>query len=168
LTIDFENNYHLAFINTRLLGKIYWLKEPRDFIQKKDLGPDADRMQKKTFLKKLDEKNGMIKSALMDQSFMAGIGNEYSDEILYQTKIYPRKKISGLSGEERERIFDTMQKVLEKAVEVGADHSKLPHSYLLSHRKKGGKCPEHDVKLKRIRAGGRRGYYCPVCQKKSD
>ncbi len=89
LLIQFINGDKLAFDDTRKFGKIGLTKHPDKFIQKKNLGPDALEINYKTFKEIFKNRKGIIKLLIMNQNFIAGIGNLYADEILYQSKIHP-------------------------------------------------------------------------------
>lgn len=166
--IHFDNGYHLAFNCMRMLGEIGLTESKENFIQQKNLGPDAhsDSFDLDTFKNLLNDKRGMIKSALMDQSFIAGIGNECSDEILYQAGIHPKKTTSDLSDSDVTRIFQKMQEVLKEKIESNMEHRTLPDSYILNHREEGAECPKCGGTIQKIKVSGRNGYYCPQCQEK--
>ena len=109
-----------------------------------------------------------IKTALMDQRTIAGIGNIFSDEILFQARIDPSLPTDALSASERERLFLQMRKVLESAIDCGAGSEqfveRMPGGSLLPERKKGGRCPRCGSPLKIFKLGGRTAYCCPKCQ----
>lgn len=162
LLIHFNNNYKLAFNCQRKFGLIESVKNLNQFIEKKELGIDPlDQSFTKTkFLELLDSKKGNIKTALMDQKFIAGIGNIYSDEILYQTGIYPGKMINKLSVKNKNDIYSSLKKIIYKAIDIKVDDNKFPKSYLLNHRKAGGNCPKCPGKIKKETIGGRSAYFC--------
>lgn len=163
---DFENGYHLAYVMPRKLGQIRLVKDAGAFIQAKQLGPDvlSDDFDFDAFREALAGRRGMIKSTLMNQEIMAGIGNEYSDEILFQAGIHPKTRVDELDEKTLRRIFKTMQDVLQTAVEHQANWDELPDSWLLRHREEGADCPRGDGQVTRIEVSGRAGYYCPACQ----
>lgn len=162
----FNNRHKLHYISKRKLGHVEMTENLDDFIQKKELGPDALDISEDDFVSLLKEKKSMVKSALMDQSVISGIGNVYADEILFQCKIHPKQKTTALSGSDFKNLYKNTRKVLEKAIEKNADPTKLPKSYLLPNREEGNDCPRCDGKIEKIKTGGRTGYYCPSCQKK--
>jgi formamidopyrimidine-DNA glycosylase len=106
----------------------------------------------------------MIKGALMDQKFLAGIGNVYADEILFQARLHPRTAVGDLSGEDLGRLFGVLETVLGTAIAARADPAQLPEGYLTPRRGKAGKCPRCGGALEKIAVAGRRGYVCPQCQ----
>jgi formamidopyrimidine-DNA glycosylase len=108
----------------------------------------------------------MIKSALMDQSLMAGIGNVYSDEILFQVGLHPRAPVKELGEGEREELYRTVTEVLETAIDRQAKPEEFPAGYLTPHRHDGGKCPQCGGEVQRVKVAGRGAYYCPCRQGK--
>ncbi|OPL19618.1 MAG: hypothetical protein AVO35_09900 [Candidatus Aegiribacteria sp. MLS_C] len=164
LILDFDNGYHLAYDDQRKLGRIGLVMDIDGYIERRNLGPDALGIDLETFLKAYEDRRGAVKSALMDQSAMAGIGNIYADEILYQAGINPETRVAELDDDAMERLFRNMNKVLKKAVECGAKPDCLPDSYLIPHRTKGGTCPRCGREVTRTKVSGRTTYYCPYRQ----
>jgi len=105
-----------------------------------------------------------IKSALMSQERIAGIGNIYSDEILFQARLYPKAKANQLNDRILERLFTGINEVLNTAIESQADPGKLPRHYLIPQRGKGGKCPVCNGEITAMKISGRTAYFCPTCQ----
>jgi formamidopyrimidine-DNA glycosylase len=164
----FENGYQLAYLSKRKLGELEVISSVDKFIKEKDLGPDAldPDFDLAAFKKAVADRHAMVKTTLMDQEIMAGIGNVYSDEILYKAGIYPRTEIDTLDEDELTELFHTMKKVLKTAIKYDAKPDQFPDSYLTPHRHEGGHCPKCDAELKRVQVGSRHAYYCPNRQKK--
>lgn len=105
----------------------------------------------------------------MDQSQLAGIGNIYSDEILFQARLHPRTRVEKLSDKQIDELYRTMRRVLTTAIKKGTGSEvlleQLPPRYLLRHREAGGRCPRCGGKVQTLEAGGRTAYYCPKCQR---
>lgn len=162
----FNNGFWLAFNCMRMLGSIALFEDKKSFIEKKELGPDVyeDSFVLKDFSQLLDGRRGMIKSALMDQSLMAGIGNECSDEILYQARIHPKTKVSDLDDQQLQKLYKTMQEVLRVKIESNRKIENLPEEYILRHREEGADCPRCSGSISQVSVGGRTGYFCPNCQ----
>jgi formamidopyrimidine-DNA glycosylase len=163
LMFDFDNGSRLAFICQRKLGRVSLLGRGESIGTAKGLGSDALAMDFEAFRKALQGRTAVVKSALMNQKLIAGIGNLYSDEILFQAGIHPHTKVAKLDGKALERLFQKTREVLRTAVDLHADFEKYPDHYLIPHRKKGGKCPEGG-ELRRTKISGRTSYYCPRCQ----
>lgn len=163
LSVAFEEGC-LEFIDMRKFGKIGHTRDVERFIQNKRLGPDALDIDFKTFIGKFDKRKGLIKPLLMNQNFIAGIGNLYADEILYQSGVHPLSKANKLNDGKLKQLYQEMIKVLNKAIQYQDKPFSLPSSFLLSHRHPNGKCPDGGS-LKVIKVGGRTTYYCAERQK---
>src|SRR5918992_5542518 len=74
---------------------------------------------------------------LMDQHSIAGIGNVYADEILFHARLRPQRDIPALGPRELKRLFQSLRKVLKKAIEARADPARMPRSFLLPRRQRG-------------------------------
>ncbi|MDZ7700387.1 MAG: DNA-formamidopyrimidine glycosylase family protein [Deltaproteobacteria bacterium] len=166
LVIDFVNGYHLSYDCRRKLGRIRLIDDLDTFISEKGLGPDAldDRFDLKAFEGRLNNTRSAIKSALMNQEIMAGIGNIYSDEMLFQAGIYPKMKANQLDQTLIQKLFEVMKEVLKTAITCGANPDELPNTYVIPRRGKDGECPKCGTGLTRITVSGRTGYYCHQCQ----
>ena len=162
------SDYALLFLDKRKFAKVYLVHDSNEIKTLKKMGVDALAISLKDFLSVLDKKKSCaIKTVLMDQALIAGIGNEYSNEILFQAKIDSSRKCGDLTAAEKKRIYIKMRMILNKAVSFGGVN-KLPSSWLLYHIKisRDMRCPhnkEHLLKRKTI--GGRSAIYCPIDQK---
>lgn len=169
LRLDFDNGYHLSFDNQRMLGRVRLIADPEKFIADQKLGPDAlaPDLDRKTFESRLAGRRGRLKSVLMNQKLVSGIGNITADEILFQARLHPETPIDSLSEESRKALWREMRNVLKTYVERGAgsgDYSDLPRSYLLHAREEGASCPRCNGKIRKFTTAGRSGYFCPACQ----
>ncbi len=164
LLIIFTNGRHLAYSDPRLFGRFGLIDDLRAFVREKRLGPDALNIDQPAFLKIMLGRKSAIKARLLDQSIIAGLGNLYADEALFQAGICPDAK--SINEERLRLLFEWIQKVLQTAISVNANLADLPESYLLSHRYLGGSCPLDGTALMHIRIGGRTSYYCPGHQKR--
>lgn len=158
--------------------KVIPKKEIDDFLAKEKLGPEP--LEKSFTLKLFSEllkrrKGGKIKQVLMDQKFVSGIGNLYSDEILFFAGVLPTRKVSSLNKEEIKKIYQGIKKILPLAIKR---RGSSPDSYLDAEGKKGsylslvkvyqreGKpCLKCGAKIQRLKMAGRSAHYCPECQK---
>jgi len=128
-----------------------------------------------SFKEALSNKRGRIKSVLMDQTVIAGIGNIYSDEILFYSKIHPMKSVQDLSEKEKKKLYSAIIKVLTLGVKLRGesfsdyrrtlgqkgDYDKVRKVY----RRTGEECPSCGGKIERIKIGGRSAHFCSKCQK---
>ncbi|WP_300441028.1 DNA-formamidopyrimidine glycosylase family protein [Christiangramia sp.] len=164
LTLNFENGGKLSFICPRKFGKLFLTDSIEDFRKEKNLGPHASDLNKVEFLELFKRKKGSIKTALMDQSFIAGLGNLYVDEVLYHSGIHPKSKAEKLSEDELEKMYKNMVNVLETVTKSKTEGTSLPETFLRPHRTEGDDCPKCSGKIKMIKIGGRSTYFCPACQ----
>lgn len=164
----FDDESKLCYISRRKFGSISVIESISSFLEEKELGSDAMSMSKKEFTDTLQGKRGMIKTALMDQKTIAGIGNVYADEILYQCQIHPKTKIGDLNDDKLNDLYTKMKRIFKTAINNKADAKKMPNRYLITHRKEGKKCPDCEGEIERIKVGGRSTYFCPDCQTPSD
>lgn len=162
--VTFDNGFHLAFDCQRMLGKVDLVESPEALISSEGLGPDPFTLDFPAFRERLEGKRGAIKSALMDQRVFAGIGNVYSDEILFQSRIHPKTNTGQLVEDDLKNLFDDTHRVLQTAIECGANPDEMPDSFLLSRRSEGAECPGNNGRVEKIQVSGRTAYYCPVCQ----
>lgn len=170
LRIDFADGHHLAYINPRLLGRVGLARDLAEFITAERLGHDAldPHFDLTAFDGALAGRKRDVKSVLMDQEVVAGIGNLYSDEILFQACLNPRMRSDGLDPATRERLFRQIKGVLETAITCGAGTERfidrLPRSFLIPHRQEGARCPWCGGEIATAKFSGRTAYYCPRCQ----
>ena len=130
LKLIFEDHSKLAFTCPRKFAKLYLAKSVEEFQQSHNLGADALAITEKEFLKICDGRSGTIKGLLMNQSLIAGIGNMYADEVLFQTKIHPKTKVNTLSQKQLKSIFDKIEEVLKVVKEARIEGKRVPESYL--------------------------------------
>jgi len=161
----FNNDYNLAYISRRMFGRIDIAKSIESFIENKGLGPDAFKMTLEQFKEALKRRTGIVKNLLLNQSFITGIGNIYSDEILFKSKLSPRIKIDSLSESKIKELFENIKEILQVGIDKKGDLSNYPNHFLIPHRKKDDHCPICNNQIKRIEISGRHGFYCPNCQK---
>jgi formamidopyrimidine-DNA glycosylase len=161
----FEKHYCLAFEDQRKFGEIGLTEDVDQFLKKRRLGPDALDVDLAKFQNILARHRGAVKSILLNQKLIAGIGNIYADEILFRARMHPATQTSALSNKEVAELSRATRYVLRKAIEAKADVDHMPKSWLLPHRGKGGKCPRCCRELKSSTIGGRTAWFCAHCQK---
>ena len=162
----FENGYRLAYICQRMLGHVSLEKGPEQFIEREGLGPDALRMNADRFREIFRERRGMLKSTLMNQSVIAGLGNVYADEALFQARMHPRATFDQLAEDGLDILYHAIQDVLRTAVDRGSDARDLPETYLVHRRGQDEPCPRCTSSIRRTKVNQRSTYFCPRCQKK--
>lgn len=169
----------LRFSDTRRFGRLWLLKESEadtySGIEKLGVEP-LDKLLTAEYLNtRLGKRKKAVKECLLDQSIIAGIGNIYSDEILFTAGIYPARLANSLTMDEWERLAATIPKRISYFIEVnsitpeeylvtkGQDYRNTP--FLQVYGQEGKPCPKCGGTLCRIVVGGRSSVYCPACQK---
>ncbi len=172
-----EKEYNLYICDFRGLAQVKWVEDidEEEFI--KGLGPDVlyDDLPFDYFYDRLKRNRGSIKTLLMDQRFISGIGNIYAVEALFRAGISPHRPASSLSREEAKRLHRAVKEVISLAVKRAA----VPEKYLKddSHSpakkasweffvygREGQECRVCGGKIKKMKIAGRGTYFCPNCQ----
>jgi formamidopyrimidine-DNA glycosylase len=169
----FQNGFRLAFIDSRKFGRVGLADSVAVYRQEKSLGPDALDITLSQLQASLQKRKAPIKSLLLDQKILAGVGNWIADEVLFQARIFPAKPATQLTNAEFERLHTAIQNVLNTAIEQEAIYQNFPKSFLIHARgwddsalKPAERqiCPHHLEPLQINKVGGRTTYFCPVCQ----
>lgn len=173
-----DPDMELRFHDVRMFGNI-WLLEDVDNIEEldipglKDLGPDALGITLGQF-EELTRTKRSIKSVLLDQANLAGVGNIYADEACFLSKVHPATPANLLSSEQRARLWFSVKSVLKEGIKYRgsstsdytlSDGSK--GSYQDHHRvygRSGQKCVECETTIERVKVAGRTSNFCPTCQ----
>ena len=162
----FASTHCLAFEDQRKFGEVGFVKDVDEFLKKRALGPDALDLRLSEFRAIFEKHRGVVKAILLNQKFIAGIGNIYADEILFRARMHPATETSRLGDKAITKLFRATHHILEKAITAKADVNQMPRSWLLPHRGKGGKCPRCGRNLRSARIGGRTAWFCAYCQRK--
>lgn len=163
ITFGFSNGYRLAYVNQRKLGHVRLVEDFDAFIAEQDLGPDAIAIGRVDFTGLLSGGKGTLKTRLMNQSVIAGLGNVYTDEIFFQTGVHPGMAIDDVTPKIAAELWRTMRRVLRTAIDRRGDPQDLPDSWLTRHRD-DEQCPRCKRPLAQARIGGRTSRLCPQCQ----
>lgn len=174
-----DNGLMLALSDLRKFAKVE-LWDEKELMQSKEIreigiDPLSPEFTFQEFKKRIKSTKRKIKQALMDQSLIAGIGNIYSDEALFAARIHPERKANTLSEEEIKNLYQSIKRILKKAIEVGGesisdyrkpDGSKGGFDPLRKvYRREGEPCVRCKTPIKRIKIAQRSSYFCPKCQK---
>jgi formamidopyrimidine-DNA glycosylase len=139
-----------------------------------DLGPDAREISEAQFLAALEGRRGPIKSWLLNQQFLSGVGNIYADEALFDARLHPLTPAGRLSRQAARRLHRAMKKVLDRAVALQGtsfrdyiDIEGRPGSYrtrLRVYQRTGEPCRRCRTPIRRLVIAGRSSHFCPRCQ----
>ena len=167
-----DDGQDLRYVDREMLGKVYLLPPHRlaEIPGWEEMGPDADdpELTLERFRERIRRHPGELKPLLRNSRFVAGIGNAYSDEILWEARLAPFRRRSTLKAEEIDRLYDAMRSVLAGALErlrelVPPDIQTQHREFLRVHLRGGQPCPRCGRELRQI--GGREATtFCRTCQ----
>ena len=173
-TLKLGNGMDLRYHDMRVMGKVYCVGPGEESIipNFERMGPDAldPDLTLEVFKTRLRRFTGQVKRILVTDTFLAGIGNAYSDEILFDAGIYPFRRRTTLSDEEVENLYNSMHSVLAEATRVigermdGRIDLKI-RDFLKIHRKGGQDCPSCGGRIGEVKANQRMTNFCRTCQK---
>ncbi len=176
---DLDDGQQLRFRDVRKFGRIYLVDRPDSVTAV--LGPEPldAGLELADFRRLLARRSGRLKSLLLNQTFLAGLGNIYADESLFRARLHPLRRADSLTGEEQERLYDAVRAVLEEAIAdqgttlsdggyVDAEGQSGRHQERLAVYRRGGEtCLQCGTPIERIIVGGRSSHFCPTCQPES-
>lgn len=166
----------LRFRDVRRFGRLRCSTRQELDVLLKGLGPDAQQATEMEFLHAMRGRRGAIKSWLLNQQGVSGLGNIYADEALFEAGIHPLAQPDRVSPASGRRLYRAMQKVLKRAVNLQGttfrdyiDIEGRPGNYLQRlrvYQKTGGPCPRCGTSIRRIVIAGRSSHFCPQCQRR--
>lgn len=159
----------LRYIDRKRMGQLYLTENLAAVPGFSEMGPEALDVSRKVFLDRLGLFRGEIKGILARERFIAGIGNAYADEILWEARIHPFRKRPSLTGEETNRLYDSMRKVLLESIgrvraAMGEDIHLKPRDFFAVHMCDGEPCPRCGNTVSSITANRRITNFCRACQ----
>jgi formamidopyrimidine-DNA glycosylase len=168
----------LVFLDTRAFGRWHWVDDAQldDWPEWRKLGPEPLALAAEDFSKRLRSKNRALKPLLLDQTFLAGLGNIYTDETLFAAGLHPLTTASRVSDAEAKTLFREIRRILRAAIKVGgttvSDFRRpdgtegLFRFQLRAYGRAGEPCGMCKASIERIVVGGRGTWFCPSCQKR--
>ena len=173
MTLD-EGREELRFRDPRRFGRLRSLTPPELGKVLGTLGPDAQRVTEPQFLAAMRGRKGAIKSWLMNQHLVAGLGNIYADEALFEARIHPLSQPGRVSADKARQLYKAVRKVLDRAVRLGGttfsdylDIEGRPGAFLSKlrvYQHTGEPCRRCGRIIRRIVIAGRSSHFCPRCQ----
>jgi formamidopyrimidine-DNA glycosylase len=166
----------LRFRDVRRFGRLRCLTREEFEALFASLGPDAQQATEDEFLLAIRGRRGAIKSWLLNQQGVSGLGNIYADEALFEARIHPMAQPAHVSSAAARRLFRAVQKVLNRAVNLQGttfrdyvDIEGRPgnfHQRLRVYQKTGDPCSRCQTPIRRIIIAGRSSHFCPRCQRR--
>jgi len=172
-TIRIEGRQELRYLDFRDMGRIYWVGDlMKEVPGWAGLGPEADSVPAlgiDAFRKRLRRFRDELKDLLRNQEFLAGVGNAYSDEILFEARLLPLRRRATLKPADEEALFAAIPVVLSRAVEAilanpNYDESKQDRSFMSVHMKGGKTCPRCGHRISQIGSNREPLNFCRGCQ----
>lgn len=173
LLFDLEDGMQLRYLDQKRMGQVYYLPSNKleDIARLENQGPDVidEPLSLDEFHLGLKKFRGEIKGILTRGQLVSGIGNAYADEVLFEARIFPFRKVGTLSRDELERLHRAVYGVIENATATvrelaGEDVHKKQRSFLKVHGKGGEPCPECGYPVSAITANKRETNFCRKCQ----
>jgi formamidopyrimidine-DNA glycosylase len=164
IVYHFEGGYNLGFLNKRKFGWNNLTDDINAYQRRIGLSTDATKILQEDFLRALSRRKTAIKPALLDQKVTAGIGNWLADEILYQSRVHPGKKVPDLKEDEQITIYNNMRQILETSIAEQAIYRNFPKNYFIHIREVDATCHHTGVPVEKIKVGGRATYFSPKWQ----
>src|SRR5262249_25405436 len=155
VVFGFANHSRLAFRDQRKFGEIGLLKDVDEFLRKRALGPDALNINLSQFKGIFEKHRVAVKTILLKPKMITCTGNISADETHLRARIRQAKQARALKAKAITKLLRATRHILKKAIDSQADADRMPRSWLLAHRGKGGKCPRCGGSLKSSRIGGR-------------
>ncbi|MFO0878818.1 MAG: bifunctional DNA-formamidopyrimidine glycosylase/DNA-(apurinic or apyrimidinic site) lyase [Gemmataceae bacterium] len=177
LVADLDNGNQLRYRDIRRFGSVSVFRDRSEvdaFHQAQQLGPEPFDLDKSHWLEQLAGTTRLIKSVLLDQTVVAGVGNIYADESLFVARIHPTRRACDLKPREAERLRQAMVAVLARAIDrrgstirnyVGG--SGLQGEFqdeFQAYGRTGQECVRCQTPMECLRLGGRASHFCPRCQ----
>lgn len=161
----------LRFVDPRRFGRLCVIRGE----QFEAGGAEPLDVDLETFIRLFRGRKTPIKSALLNQKLLRGVGNIYADEALFRAGIRPRRRASTITRAQFQKLYGTVQQVLKEAIEAGGssvndyvDSNGDPGSFQFQHRvygREGEPCLVCRTPIRRVVIAGRSSHYCPKCQK---
>ena len=168
------NGQELRFRNPRKFGRVYLVQNQEDILGKLGPEPLEPSFTVELLTERLNGRSRQLKPLLLDQTFIAGVGNIYADEAAFDASLHPERRVDTLSPEEINALHHAIQKVLRLGIErEGASISQYikpdgtkgeMQNAVMVFRRTGQPCYHCATPIERIKLGGRSTHFCPNCQ----
>lgn len=166
LVVHLQNGSVLRFDDPRAFGRVWLVADPLEVTS--GLGPDALTVDESVFMQRLDRHCRQLKPLLLDQSFVAGLGNIYVDESLFRAGIHPLQTSAGLTAPQRKRLYQAIHNVMHEAVVCkGANIDGVFEAGCFPvavYGRAGLPCMQCGTSIVKLRVGQRGTHLCPQCQ----
>jgi formamidopyrimidine-DNA glycosylase len=158
-------------------GYAHYAEDLADHPMTSSLGPDFMSLSLTDFVDLLRGRRGGIKSFLLNQKHIAGIGNVYGQDPLFKAGIHPLRRINTLTNEQLEVLYHATRETLEESIDLGGshweqnlhgEHGRWDNSFFLVAYREGEPCPNCGTVVEKIKTGSTSTHICPSCQQLSN
>ncbi|NND05246.1 MAG: DNA-(apurinic or apyrimidinic site) lyase [Saprospiraceae bacterium] len=155
----------IGYDDPRKFSRILHIPNIQDYLVEIGLGPDALEISKDNFAQLFAGRTTTLKSVLMNQKLIAGVGNLYADEICYQARIHPATVAKQLASKHIEKLYDCMQRILQLACDRDAYYKVYPEDWFWKWRNDDQEILQGKGRIQKMKIGGRTTYYIDGYQK---
>lgn len=165
-----DNGHRLEFKDPRKFGKVFFTSNPMEIVGKLGPEPLADDFSAADFIELFKGRHGQLKPLLLNQQFIAGLGNIYASEACFRAGIHPARAADTLSAEELTKLYGAIRQVLRHGIVLkGASLDAVYRggefqNYFQVYGRDGEPCPQCGTAIIRIVQGQRSTFFCPQCQ----
>lgn len=169
VVFDLANGTQLHYIDQKQMGQLYLGRDLMAIPGYAEMGPEPLDISLEEFRERLRPYRGEIKGVLTRGEFVAGIGNAYADEILWEARLHPYRKRTQLTAVEVERLYQAIRITLLGAVDkvreaMGENIHEKPRDFMAVHMKTGQPCPRCGTTISLVGANQRITNFCRTCQ----
>ena len=178
ILLHLDDNQQLRYRDPRKFGRFYLVHDPEEVVGKLGPEPIDPRFTLTQFHEMMKGRRGLIKPLLLNQQFLAGLGNIYVDEALFRAQVHPKRRANTLNEQELRLLFKSMRDVLNEGIlHAGTTLGSTSMNYysvagragrnkdnLRVFRRTGQPCPECERPIERIVVSQRSSHFCPNCQ----
>jgi formamidopyrimidine-DNA glycosylase len=172
--LRFSDGDELRFSDARKFGKLYLTPDLASVLGKLGPEPLEDNFQPQDFIARLRDHRRALKTLLLDQTFIAGVGNIYADEALFRARLHPLRPANSLDDDEAARLYHAIRQAMGQAIDqMGssvnwyrqADGTKgEAQNSLLAYGRDGLPCLVCGTPIQKMRVAQRGTHFCPTCQ----
>jgi formamidopyrimidine-DNA glycosylase len=169
LVLELSDGTELRYYDDKMMGQLYLAEDVERVPDFAGMGPEPFDITREQFRERLRPYRGEIKGVLTRGELVAGIGNAYADEILWNARLHPFRKRTRLTSEEIDRLYDAIQSTLRESIEIvrsemGEKIQLKPRDFFNIHMKTGEPCPRCGTAISAITANQRVTNFCRTCQ----
>jgi formamidopyrimidine-DNA glycosylase len=170
LILNLDSGIRLAFNDTRKFGRAWFVRDTDSLFGRLGPEPLEDGFTSEDFYARLKSRRRQIKPLLLDQTFLAGMGNIYTDEALHIARIHPQTIANTLKIEQSQNLWKAIRQVLEEGIRRNGSSIDWVYrggdfqNYFQVYQRTGESCYHCETPIKRITVGQRSTHFCPKCQ----